>query len=93
MDIKTLKRLESLNQLKLTEEEEAEVLAFFERMDGEIAGLRDIDTDNVERMVHVMPMVNVFREDAAHQEISREQLQDGAPDAFDGYWRVPRLVD
>ncbi len=33
MDIKTLKRLESLNQLKLTEEEEAEVLGIL-RKDG-----------------------------------------------------------
>lgn len=93
MDMETLKRLESLNRLELTESEEAELLAFFEKMDEEIAGLREIDTDNVERMVHVMPMVNVFREDIAHNEISREQLQDSAPDAFDGYWRVPRLVE
>ncbi|MBR3690893.1 MAG: Asp-tRNA(Asn)/Glu-tRNA(Gln) amidotransferase subunit GatC [Eggerthellaceae bacterium] len=93
MDIKVLTRLEKLNQLRLTEEQEAEWLAFYDERVAELAELNAIDTENVERMVHVLPLENVLREDIASQPFSREDLQAGAPQADDGYWQVPRTVD
>ena len=44
-------------------------------------------------MVHVMPMTNVIREDVAEKIYTRDQLQEHAPEATDGYWQVPRLVE
>ncbi|MBQ3106419.1 MAG: Asp-tRNA(Asn)/Glu-tRNA(Gln) amidotransferase subunit GatC [Eggerthellaceae bacterium] len=88
-----LVRLEKLNQLRLTEEQEAETLAFFADREADMAAIEAIDTQNVERMVHVMPLENVLREDVASQPFSREDLQAGAPAADDGYWQVPRTVD
>ncbi len=93
MDINILKRLEKLNQLRLTEEHEAAMLAFFAEREAEMAKLDAIDTTEVERMVHVMPLENVLREDRADEPFSREDLQAGAPQADDGYWQVPRTVD
>lgn len=93
MDMKILVRLEKLNQLNLTEDQEAATLAFWAERAGEVAALDSIDTENVERMVHVMPLENVLREDIAAQKFSREELQAGAPQAEDGYWQVPRTVD
>lgn len=88
-----LRRLQSLNQLKLTEEESAQMLAFFAAQEREITRLDEINTDNVERMVHVMPMNNVIREDVAKKLFTRDELQAAAPEAYDGYWQVPRLVE
>lgn len=93
MDREILRRLESLNQLRLTEEEKEKVLSFFEMQDKEITRLGDIDTDKVERMVHVMPMNNVIREDVVKKVFTRDELQAAAPEAYDGYWQVPRLVE
>lgn len=93
MDMNILVRLEKLNQLNLTEEQEAATLAFWAERAAEVANLDSIDTENVERMVHVMPLENVLREDVAAQKFSREELQAGAPQAEDGYWQVPRTVD
>ena len=93
MDMNTLVRLEKLNQLRLTEQEEANTLAFFEQREADMVVLDAIDTQNVERMVHVMPLENVLREDIAVQNFSREDLQADAPQAEDGYWQVPRTVD
>lgn len=93
MNIDILKRLCKLNQLKLTESEENELLAFFERQKGEMDLLCAIDTENVERMVHVMPILTVVREDVVIKKFSREELQAGAPETMDGYWQVPRLVE
>ena len=89
----TLLRLEAVNQIALTEEEREAALAFFGKRAGELVELDEIDTSEVERMVHVLPILTVVREDIANQPFTREELQAGAPDADEGYWRVPRVVD
>ncbi len=81
-----------LNQLKLTEEEEEEMAAIFEEMKKNEALLSQVDTENVEEMVHVMPMQNVLREDKREQAFSREDLLSLAPERSEDSWQVPRLV-
>lgn len=93
MDKDTLRRLEMLNQLSLTDAQKEEITAFFADRERDLAMLDAIDTSEVERMVHVMPILTVVREDVASQPFSREELQRGAPDADEGYWRVPRVVE
>ncbi|MBQ3049873.1 MAG: Asp-tRNA(Asn)/Glu-tRNA(Gln) amidotransferase subunit GatC [Oscillospiraceae bacterium] len=89
----SLQKLEKLNQLCLTEEEKESVIAFFAKQDDEFAALENIDTANVERMVHVMPILTVVREDVEKKLFTREELQRNAPETMDGYWQVPRLVE
>ena len=54
--------------------------------------IKNIDTENVEEMIHVMPMTNVLREDVREQKFSRESLLTGAPERSEDSWQVPRLV-
>ena len=93
MDRETLRRLELLNQLSLTEAEKEQVLAFFEARYADVKQLEAIDTSEVERMVHVMPILTVVREDVVSQPFTREELQAGAPETDEGYWCVPRVVE
>lgn len=93
MNREMLEGLEKLNQLRLTESEKNEVLSFFEKKNDEMKLLDEVDTENTERMVHVMPLYNVMREDKMNKNFTREQLQQDAPEANDGYWVVPRLVE
>lgn len=93
MDIKTLKRLEKLNQLRLTDEQETAFLEFWEKQAKEVEALSEIDTESVERMVHVMPIMTVVREDKVIKNFTRDELQQSAPETTDGYWQVPRLVE
>ncbi len=86
-------RLQKLNQLALTEEESAATIAFFEAKNAEIAAMDAVDTENVERMVHVMPMLTVVREDKEIKLYTRDELQKSAPESYEGYWQVPRLVE
>ena len=93
MDREVLRRLEKLNQLALTEEEKDAFLAFYGEQEKEREVLDTVDTSAVERMVHVMPIYTVVREDVAIKKFEREDLQKGAPETTDGYWQVPRLVE
>lgn len=93
MDRETLRRLCMLNQLSLTEAEKEDVIAFFEKREAEMSSINAIDTSAVERMVHVMPIETVVREDVVKQPFTREDLQKSAPETDEGYWCVPRVVE
>ncbi len=92
MDRDNMLPLENLNQLELTETERSRVLAYFGRLGGEEKTLEVCETSTVERMVHVVELSNVLREDVSSQPFSRESLLEGAPEHTDGYWQVPRLI-
>ena len=92
MDRDKLLDLEHLNQLALTPEEQDEMLVFFAAREADWEALAQVDTADVERMVHVRPMVNVMREDVASQPFSREDLLAQAPESMDGYWQVPQIL-
>ncbi|MEE1185061.1 MAG: Asp-tRNA(Asn)/Glu-tRNA(Gln) amidotransferase subunit GatC, partial [Acutalibacteraceae bacterium] len=83
---------QQLNQLSLTEEEENDMQNIFKMMGENEKKLSDIDTENVEEMIYVMPMTNVLREDERKQPFSRESLLEGAPERSEDSWQVPRLV-
>ncbi len=83
---------QQLNQIALTEEEEKTMQEIFSQMSAHEALLSGIDTENVEEMVHVMPLTNVLREDKREQLFSRESLLEGAPERSEDSWQVPRLV-
>ncbi|MGE5614792.1 MAG: Asp-tRNA(Asn)/Glu-tRNA(Gln) amidotransferase subunit GatC [Bacillota bacterium] len=93
MDEEKLIGLEKLNQVELTEDERGRVLEFFAKLGADEDKLALVDTGNVERMVHVNPMYNIFREDVPTRQFSREDLLKGAPEKTDGYWQVPRLLE
>ncbi|MBQ8325589.1 MAG: aspartate--tRNA ligase [Lachnospiraceae bacterium] len=83
---------QQLNQLSLSEKEESDMQEIFKGMKEYEEALKNIDTENVEEMVHVMPMTNVLREDVREQKFSRESLLEGAPECSEDSWQVPRLV-
>lgn len=87
-----LKELEDVNELRLSEAETEQVLKIFDTMTEEEAAMAEINTENVEIMVHVMPLENIFREDNHEQRFSRERLLEGAPEHTEDSWQVPMLV-
>ena len=93
MDKTALEMSLRLNQLALTEDETAAVLSYFDTLvEGEKA-LAAPALDALEPMIHVVELKNVLREDVSSQPFTRDELQEGAPEAMDGYWQVPRLVE
>ncbi len=88
----TFSNAQQLNQLSLTEEEDAKMQDIFKRMKVHEDALKAVDTEHTEEMVHVMPMTNVLRDDKREQPFSRESLLKGAPERSEDSWQVPRLV-
>lgn len=57
---------------------------------GDIATL---DLADVEPTAHPLPMVNVLRADEVRPTLDRDEVLAAAPDAEDGRFRVPRILD
>lgn len=90
--IDKLQSLESVNQLKLTDDEKKQMKAIFSDMEKAEEDLAKLDTDSTEAMVYVRPMTNIIREDKQIQNFDRADLLRGAPQSTEDSWQVPRLV-
>ncbi len=54
--------------------------------------LNELDTTDVEPLVHPIEDVNVFREDKLKESIKTEEALKNAPDRTDTYFRVPKVI-
>ena len=89
--VKDVEHVAKLARLELTEEEKekftsqlGDVLKYVEQMN-------EVDTSNVEPMAHALDFVNVMREDEVKYEQTKEELMKNAPDAEDGFFKVPKI--
>lgn len=55
--------------------------------------LNELDTAEVEPTDHVLPVTNVLRHDAARPGLALEDVLANAPEAADGMFQVPRVVE
>ena len=55
--------------------------------------LQELDTTDVEPTSHAIPMQNVFRADEVRPSLPRDRFLSEAPDAREGYFVVPRVVE
>ncbi len=55
--------------------------------------VQGLPTDGVEPTSHPLDMVNAFREDVVTSSLDRDLVLSQAPDATDGFFRVPPSLD
>ena len=52
-----------------------------------------LPTEGVPPTSHPIPMTNAFRPDEVTPSLDRDEVLAEAPDAEDGYFRVPQILD
>ena len=75
---------------------EAEVGKFATQLSsilGYVDKLRELQTDNVEPLVHALALHNVLREDQPSPGLAPEQALGGAPESAGDFFKVPRVLD
>ena len=82
-----------LARLALSGEEKEQMRSQLDRILAYMEKLNQLDTTGVEPTSHVIPMTNVFREDALTASLSREEALANAPDRQEGFFRVPRIIE
>jgi aspartyl-tRNA(Asn)/glutamyl-tRNA(Gln) amidotransferase subunit C len=81
-----------LGRLALSAEEHEAYTRQLDEILRYIEKLNELDTSAVEPMVHLLPIVNVLRDDVVQPSLDLNQVSQNAPDWFDGQFRVPKIV-
>ena len=82
-----------LARLALDADEKERMRSQLDAILGYVEQLRRVDTDGVEPTAHVLPLVNVLREDEVRPSYPVETMLANAPDVQDGQFRVPRILE
>jgi aspartyl-tRNA(Asn)/glutamyl-tRNA(Gln) amidotransferase subunit C len=82
-----------LARLALDAEEKERMRSQLDAILGYVEQLRRVNTDGVEPTSHVLPLVNVLRDDEVRPSYPVEAMLANAPDAEDGQFRVPRILE
>ncbi|MCB0736137.1 MAG: Asp-tRNA(Asn)/Glu-tRNA(Gln) amidotransferase subunit GatC, partial [Bacteroidetes bacterium] len=85
--------LAKLAKLEFDESKKALVKEEFQKMLNFIDKLNELDTTNVEPLIHMSDAVNSFREDEPNNSISHESALKNAPDKDSDYFKVPKVLN
>ena len=105
--IVAIRRLRTMSELTRADVEHVARLARLALRDDEVEELTEqlgvildhaaqvsaLDTDDVPPTAHPLPLVNVLRPDVPGPSLARDEVLAMAPDAEEGRFRVPRILD
>ena len=92
IDDMTMDNVEILAKLALSSDERTKAMEEMEKILAYVDKLNELDTSEVEPLVHVMPGVNVFREDEVTNPDAAEESLKNAPKKKDNQYMVPKTV-
>ena len=92
-DINTIRSLAHLARLEFNETKEQEMLTDLNKILTWIDQLNELNTDNVEPLIHMSEEVNVMREDFAQNTVTHEEALRNAPKKDSDYFRVPKVLE
>jgi aspartyl-tRNA(Asn)/glutamyl-tRNA(Gln) amidotransferase subunit C len=82
-----------LARLALGADEKEQMRRQLDAILGYVEQLRRVDTTGVEPTAHVLPLVNVMRDDEVRPSYPPDAMLQNAPDAHEGQFRVPRILE
>ena len=88
-----VKHVAHLARLAITEEEAEKFADQLGKITDFAEQLNELDTTNVEPTSHVLPLVNVLREDVAKQGLPREKVMLNVKDQEAGQIKVPSIME
>jgi aspartyl-tRNA(Asn)/glutamyl-tRNA(Gln) amidotransferase subunit C len=88
-----VKRVAKLARLGLTEAETTETLTQLNSILGLVDQMQQIDTNGVAPLAHPLELKQTLRADAVTETNQRDKFQAIAPQADQGLYLVPRVVE
>jgi aspartyl-tRNA(Asn)/glutamyl-tRNA(Gln) amidotransferase subunit C len=84
--------LASLARIQLSPEEIASLTVELRSIVDSVAKVSEVATPDLAATSHPIPLVNVFRPDVVGETLTQEQALSGAPEAYDGRFRVSAIL-
>jgi aspartyl-tRNA(Asn)/glutamyl-tRNA(Gln) amidotransferase subunit C len=91
--VKDVEYVADLSQLTLTDKEKEQFAQDLDKILDSADKLKELDTEGVEISAHVLPLMNIFREDKEQPSMDRDLILKNAPEAQDGCFKVPKVVE
>jgi aspartyl-tRNA(Asn)/glutamyl-tRNA(Gln) amidotransferase subunit C len=82
-----------LGRLKLSEAEVADYTLKLGQVLGYVEVLNEVDTENVEPLVHAVELSNVFRADEVRPSLPPGEALANAPKTDGRFYLVPQILD
>ncbi|MDB4835110.1 Asp-tRNA(Asn)/Glu-tRNA(Gln) amidotransferase subunit GatC [Cyclobacteriaceae bacterium] len=89
----TVANIAQLARLELDEKEQSKMQEDMNSVLDWVQKLEEINTDEVEPLIHMSYETNVLRNDEPKQDISHEEALHNAPKKDSNYFRVPKVID
>lgn len=83
----------NLAQLTLDEESKERLVGELSDILTHVDKLNELDTNEIEPMMHALQMTNVFRDDVVEPSLDRETALNNAPKHDGEYYLAPRILD
>jgi aspartyl-tRNA(Asn)/glutamyl-tRNA(Gln) amidotransferase subunit C len=85
--------LARLSRLAVTDEELDRFAGQLEVILQAVARVGEVAAADIPPTSHSVPLTNVYREDVVQPGLIQDEALSGAPDAAEGRFRVPRILD
>ncbi|MGC8594620.1 MAG: Asp-tRNA(Asn)/Glu-tRNA(Gln) amidotransferase subunit GatC [Candidatus Kryptoniota bacterium] len=86
-------RIAKLAKLRFSEDEKEKFTEQFNNIISFVERLNELDTDNIEPLLHVIELENVFRDDVLQKSIPTEEILKNAPVRRDNFFKVPKVIE
>ncbi|KUF12043.1 Asp-tRNA(Asn)/Glu-tRNA(Gln) amidotransferase subunit GatC [Pseudoponticoccus marisrubri] len=93
IDIETAARVAKLARIRVDEDDLPQLAHAFNDILGFIEQLNEVDVEGVEPMVSVTPMRLKRRADGVTDGNMADRILSNAPDAREGFFAVPKVVE
>ncbi|MDR9486182.1 MULTISPECIES: Asp-tRNA(Asn)/Glu-tRNA(Gln) amidotransferase subunit GatC [Sediminimonas] len=93
IDLETAARVAKLARIRVSDDALPELAAEFNTILGFIEQLGEVDVEGVEPMTSVTPMRLKRREDVVTDGHQQDKVLANAPDAREGFFAVPKVVE
>lgn len=93
IDTETARRVAKLARIRVEEDDLPALAGEFNAILGFIEQMQEVDVEGVEPMVSVTPMRLKRREDVVTDGDQPDKVLANAPDAREGFFAVPKVVE
>jgi aspartyl-tRNA(Asn)/glutamyl-tRNA(Gln) amidotransferase subunit C len=83
----------NLARLEFSDEEKKTLMNQLNKILEYMEKLNELDTSNVEPLAQVIPLSNVFREDAVKPSSPVTEVLKNAPAKTDKFFKVPKVIE
>ncbi|MGH2736161.1 MAG: Asp-tRNA(Asn)/Glu-tRNA(Gln) amidotransferase subunit GatC [Actinomycetota bacterium] len=93
IDREAVDHVARLARLDLSEDERERMRAELSKILEHAGKIQELDLDDVEPTSHAIPIRNVMRPDETSPSLSQEEALANAPEAEEGRFKVPRILE